>query len=210
MARAANGQPIPVLDSEGVRGEIHPDAWTQDGDLVLIRLEGGDAIEAPRALLRPRKEGGYTLPYAVRTLRQGAEDAVPGSQVVAVIPVIGEEAQIGTRTVETGRIRIQKRVQSEEQQLEVPLFREQVQVERVAADRFLEEPLAPHYRGDTLVIPVMEEVLVVQKRLRLREEIHVTATREQAVHAETVRLQREEVSITRDGSDSVAPQDGNV
>lgn len=50
----------------------------------------------------------------------------------------------------------------------------------------------------TTVIPVMEEVVVMEKRLRLREEIHITTVREQARYQEPLPLQRENVSITRE------------
>jgi stress response protein YsnF len=70
-------------------------------------------------------------------------------------------------------------------------------VERLPVERMLDEPLAPYYDGDTFVIPVMEEVLVVEKRLRLREEVRLTKVREESQHQETVTLRSEVVTIER-------------
>jgi len=38
-----------------------------------------------------------------------------------------------------------------------------VQVERVPVERILDSPMTSRYDGDTLVIPVMEEVLLIEK-----------------------------------------------
>ena len=49
--------------------------------------------------------------------------------------------------------------------------------------------------GDTLIIPVTEEILVLEKRLRIKEEVHITTTRRTIVHSETVPLLSETVNI---------------
>ncbi len=116
--------------------------------------------------------------------------------------MIAEEARVSKRQVETGSVRIRKLVDVIEEQVDVPLLHDQVQVEHVQVGRYLDEVAAPEYRGDTYVIPVMEEVLVVHKRLLLREEIHITTIREETPHQESVTLQREEVTITRQQPDT--------
>lgn len=58
---------------------------------------------------------------------------------------------------------------------------------------------APGHRheGDTLVIPVLEEVLVVERKLRIREELHITRVRHEERHVETVPLKAERVEVER-------------
>jgi stress response protein YsnF len=58
--------------------------------------------------------------------------------------------------------------------------------------------------GNTLIVPVLEEVLVVQKRIRLREEIHITRHRREthAPQSVTVRTERVEVKRLDDKSSS--------
>jgi hypothetical protein len=59
-----------------------------------------------------------------------------------------------------------------------PLFREDCEVERVQVKRMLDQPAEIRQDGDTLIIPLMEEVLVIEKRLMLREELHIRRRRE--------------------------------
>ncbi len=202
MAHPDPAARVTVFDSEGVRGSLAADALHGADEQILITFEAGRRVQLPRELLRQREDGSYTLPVSLRELGgasvtlQRADDG----NVVAVIPVVLEELQVGKRQVETGRVRIHKRVETREEQVDVPLLREQVQVERVAVERYLDKPVKPHYQGETLVIPVMEEVLVVEKRLLLREEIRVTTVREEHRHQESVTLQQEQVTVARTGA----------
>jgi hypothetical protein len=68
-----------------------------------------------------------------------------------------------------------------------PLFRENCDIRRVPMKRLLDRPEEPRQEGDTLIIPLMEEVLVLEKRLMLREELHITRRREQNPHVSPVR-----------------------
>jgi uncharacterized protein (TIGR02271 family) len=190
---------ITVLDNEGVRGAVATHAMQHTGDPVLITFDQNRQVQVPSAVLRRRADGSYFLPFSFRDLGSGAVtlEGTDDGGVVAVIPVIAEEPHVAKRQVETGRLRISKTVQTVEEQVAVPLTRDRAQVERVPVNRYLEEPATPHYRGDTLVIPVMEEVIVVEKRLLLREEIHVTNVREQVQHEETITLRREQATVER-------------
>ncbi|MDB5301088.1 MAG: hypothetical protein JWO87_2751, partial [Phycisphaerales bacterium] len=51
--------------------------------------------------------------------------------------------------------------------------------------------------GDTLIVPLVEEVLVVEKRLVLREEVRVTTRRSQTHQPQRVTLRSEEAEIER-------------
>ena len=97
--------------------------------------------------------------------------------------------------VETGRVRIHKTVHERDETVELLLKRDDVSVERVAVGRTVSEPPAARQEGDTLIIPILEEVLVVEKRLVLKEELHVRTRRTEQVAHEVVRLRTEEVSI---------------
>jgi uncharacterized protein (TIGR02271 family) len=114
-----------------------------------------------------------------------------------VIPVIREEAFISKREVETGRVLISKEVREREEELEVPLSREDVHVERVPIDRPIEERPAPRYEGDTLVLPVVEERIVLVKQLVLKEEVRVTRTVTTVSEPRRVTLREDDVRIDR-------------
>jgi uncharacterized protein (TIGR02271 family) len=90
-----------------------------------------------------------------------------------VVPVIREELKVGKRTEETGVTRITKTVQERQEKVDVPLRIDEVEVERITVGRYLDAPVDVRQEGETTVIPVLEEVLVIEKRLLLKEELHV-------------------------------------
>lgn len=123
--------------------------------------------------------------------------AVAAMKPTEVIPVAREELEVGKRTVEAGRVVVRKTVTSEEQSVEVPLTHDELDVERVAVDRVVEEPPEQRYEGDVLVIPVVEEVVVVKKQWVLKEELRVRKRAVRTVHEETVALRAEHVEVER-------------
>ena len=70
-------------------------------------------------------------------------------------------------------------------------------IERVRIDRVVDAAPAIRQEGDTIIVPVLEEIMVVEKRLLLKEEIHIR--RQQIVQhlRQPVRLRSEEVSLER-------------
>jgi uncharacterized protein (TIGR02271 family) len=114
-----------------------------------------------------------------------------------VIPVVEEELEIGKREIEAGRLRLQKRVSEHEQTVDEPLFADEITLERVTLNRFIDEPTPARIEGDTTVIPLFEERLVIQKRLVLREEVRITRRRIERRAPQVVALRREEVTVDR-------------
>jgi uncharacterized protein (TIGR02271 family) len=78
-----------------------------------------------------------------------------------------------------------------------PTVREEVTVERVPVNQFVEHAPEPRQEGDTVVYPVLEEVVVVQRRLLLKEEVRVTKRVTESRDPQTVTLRSEEVKIER-------------
>jgi len=116
------------------------------------------------------------------------------------IPIVEEQLALTTRTVETGRgVRIHKTVSEQPVTIDERLVREAVDVRRVPVDRLVEasEAPAPRYEGDTLIVPVLEEVLVVERRLRIKEELHITRTRVEERYHDSVPLKAERVEVER-------------
>ena len=125
------------------------------------------------------------------------------------VPVIEEQLEIGTHTVDLGRgVRIHKTVAEHPVTLDERLLKDDVAVERVPVGRLVDPADAPatHYEGDTLVVPVLEEVLVVERRVRIKEELRITRRqREEHVH-DTVVLRSEHASIERFDETERTPQ----
>jgi uncharacterized protein (TIGR02271 family) len=118
-------------------------------------------------------------------------------QDLTVIPVIEEQVSISKRLVETGKVTIVKQVHEEQQQIDVPIVRENVRVERVTINQYVDAPPSVRQEGDTMIIPVLREVIVTQKKLLLVEEVHVTKERVEENDVRQVTLRQEEVHINR-------------
>lgn len=121
-----------------------------------------------------------------------------GSRIV--VPVVREEVHVSTGQVDTGRgVRIHKTVSEQAHHIDETLMREAVSVRRVPVDKIVSLTEAPVARqeGDTMIVPILEEILVVEKRLRIKEEIHITRTAQAEQFADTVTLRSEQVSVER-------------
>ena len=119
-----------------------------------------------------------------------------------VVPVIEETAVVYKERVVTDRVRLHKRVHATQEVLDIPVQTESLEVERVPLGHWVEAPPAIRTEGDTTIYPVVEEVLVVEKRLRLVEEVRVTRRQETRRVQERVALRREEVVVERDAAAS--------
>jgi uncharacterized protein (TIGR02271 family) len=116
----------------------------------------------------------------------------------ATIPVIEEQLTVDKRVVEKGRVRISKKVRETDETVNIPLVQENVQVERVPINQFIAEPPPPvRYEGNVMIIPVLREVVVVEKRLVLVEELRVTKQQTQTQETQKIRLRKEEVNVKR-------------
>jgi uncharacterized protein (TIGR02271 family) len=128
----------------------------------------------------------------------GASPRAASSPEESVIPVIHEELEVGTRRMETGGgVRVNKTVEEREETVDPPLAREEVDVERVIIDRPIDTPVGVRYEGDTMIVPVLEEVLVVQKQLVLKEEIRITRRRTELRSPQRVIVRREHADVER-------------
>ena len=81
--------------------------------------------------------------------------------------------------------------------VDVPLFREEVRVERVPINLFVEALPPVRQEGDTMIIPVVEEQIVIQKKLLLVEELRVRKEVVEHHQPQTVNVRKEEVEIKR-------------
>jgi stress response protein YsnF len=124
------------------------------------------------------------------------EQTYPNGTVV--LPIVQEELHVSKRVIDTGRgVRVHRHVSEQAARVDEMLWEERVHVERVASDSLLTELPQPRQEGDTLIVPVVEEVLVVEKRYRVKEELRITREREAHRYTATMPLRREEVDIER-------------
>lgn len=192
-----------VFTSDGRRGVIVGDTYPSRDDprFVEVRMEDGALLHVPVELLELRQDGAFTLQVGTADIEGQASGADLAGDASSsrrfVLPVVAEELQVGRRVVTTGIVRVQKHVREREEQVDATATHEEVHVERVTVGRLVDAPPAMRNEGDTLIIPVLEEVLVVEKRLRLKEEVRVTWRRVVEPAPTRVVLRDEEVVVER-------------
>ncbi len=121
------------------------------------------------------------------------------------IPLVEERAVVRKEKRITGAVRLRTVVHEDEEVIDEPLRAEEVEVERVPLDHWVEGPIPVRQEGDTTVITLLCEELVVERRLRAVEEVRVTRRRVTRRASERVRLRREEAIVER--LDAGAPSD---
>jgi stress response protein YsnF len=119
------------------------------------------------------------------------------------IPLHVEEVSISRREIRTkANIQIALVTGTREQLIDEELTRVRVEVERVPIGRTIEVVPSISQEGDTTIIPVVEEIVVVERRLVLKEEIRVRRVSTTEQHQEKVVLREQEAVITREEADS--------
>ena len=122
------------------------------------------------------------------------------NELPLVIPVIREQLEVNKVVRNTGAVRIQKVVHESEELIAESLRSDDLVVERVPRDLAIDSPPQIRTEGDVTVIPVVKEVLVVTKQLRLIEELRITRRTSVKDHQESVTLRTEEVIVERSPS----------
>jgi len=202
-------EPAVVRAAGGRRVHAPFDAARVDPDARTVFLDGVSGEQARELPTEPDGAPFVTGPFA----RRAAVDEVKADHALADddrtravatdtservvgeerITLSEEELVVGTRTVSAGEVRVEKRVETEQVRQSVPVTRDDVSVER--------RPLAPGASlerwedEEGLHIPLVEEELVIEKRLVAREELLIRKRRvtEEQVVEETLRKERAEV-----------------
>jgi uncharacterized protein (TIGR02271 family) len=159
---------------------------------VLVTMEDGRQMIVPIELLEAGENNEIRVPLNLNQLEKHSN--LKEGQVL-VIPVVEERLSVGKREVKTGGVRLTKKVHERQETVDQPLISEDVRVERKQVNEYVTDPVAPWYDGNTLVIPVVEEILVVEKKLVLREEIRITKYQQEVHRPQHVKLRKEEVVV---------------
>jgi uncharacterized protein (TIGR02271 family) len=113
----------------------------------------------------------------------------------ATVPIAEERAVVEKRRVVTGRVRVQTETAEEQALVPAELEGEAVEIERIPLGHEIDAAPPVRTEGETKIVPVVEEILVVEKRLVLKEEIHIRRrpTRESVEVPVTLRRLRAQV-----------------
>ena len=181
-----------VMFADGTRGALIAMPVPDDPDgMAEVLLDGGQTLFVPIGVLIVEEDS-----YRVAAHPAGFEGLLTRSDEI-VIPLVAETLSVGKREVETGRGRFSTTVTARIETVDEPLFRTEVEVKRVAVGQFVDTPPAVRYEQDVMIVPIMEEVLVIEKRLRVKEEVYISQKREEYRSPQQVTLRTETLSEER-------------
>ncbi|MBA3318486.1 MAG: YsnF/AvaK domain-containing protein [Gemmatimonadales bacterium] len=169
---------------------------------ILVTVQAGERAEVARQAL---SEGGADLGPTGRA--SSGSDTAFESEGAERLELREEELNVDTRQVQAGEVRVRKEVVTEQRNIEVPVTREEVVIERrpvagrEAADQTLDE-------DKEIRIPLMEEEVDVQKRAVVREEISVGKRPVQETRTVSDTVRREEARIDSEGDVGIRPFTG--
>jgi uncharacterized protein (TIGR02271 family) len=188
-----------VRGKDGGRGTMVPASQHAPSDVaqVLVQLESGAQVLVPAGALIRQQDGSDYVPLNLAELVPTRIGHRSENDPVLRVPVIAEELEVQKRVVETGTVRITKVVHEHETVIDEPLVAAEVEMERVPIQRVVEGPIPVRYEGDTVVVSLLEEVLVVEKRLMRKEELHIRKRHVAVYQPQQVTLRREEARIER-------------
>ncbi|MEJ8755663.1 YsnF/AvaK domain-containing protein [Pontibacter sp. H259] len=130
--------------------------------------------------------------------RTPADETLHTKREERVIPVIEEQAHVSKRVVESGKVRISKNVHEDEVLIDVPIVHEEVDVQRIPINQYVDQaPPAVRYEGDKMIVTVLREELVLVKRIKVVEELHIINRKVEEHNTQPISLRREEINIER-------------
>jgi stress response protein YsnF len=110
------------------------------------------------------------------TIVDTAHTETPADQArETVIPLFEERLAVTRQVVPTARVQVSRVTHSREELVDELLSREKVEVEPVAIGQTVETMPPVREEGDYLIIPVVEEVLKIERVLVLKEEVRIAA-----------------------------------
>jgi uncharacterized protein (TIGR02271 family) len=188
-----------VKDKDGIEGTVVSGAphLRSPAGQILVQIDNGQQVLVPTELLVQQPEGDYYLPLRLAELEHSGSEHVGPQNEPIVVPVLVEELEVRKRLVETGKVRITKVVHERETLVDEPLFHDKVAITHVPIQRVVDGPVPVREENGTTIISVVEEVLVVEKRWMLQEEIHIHKQRLETHQPQRITLRSEEVQIER-------------
>jgi uncharacterized protein (TIGR02271 family) len=125
------------------------------------------------------------------------ERALKTSADAIVVPRVEEQLEIHKKKQATGRVQVRIVPQVRTESVDLVLEQDEVEIERVPVNRVVDAPAPMRQEGDVTILPVYEEITVVEKKLVLKEEVHITRRRKQKHETQQLPVRSEEVKITR-------------
>lgn len=209
----AKGTPVSTSDGPfGTIEEVIADHAAESESVIRVRRNADDGlIDVPAHFVDTDRSNADEVVLNASYASGAAATAATSSKVDELIIPVREEVLVPeTHETDLGRVIVHKRVEEVPVSSSVDLGRDQVAVERVEKNETIDSVPGPRQEGDTLIIPVVEEVLYTEKRLMLREEIRITKQRlteavgiEETLKREVVEFEERRAGTVADPIDPV-------
>lgn len=125
------------------------------------------------------------------------DDRQKRQEPVATLPLVAETVHVAKRFRTTGKVRVKTRVETERRTLTEELEAEEVEIERVPRNEPVDAVPEVRTEDGVTIIPLVEEQLVVEKRLVLVEEIHLHRVHSRHTVTVPVELRAERAEVER-------------
>ncbi len=145
----------------------------------------------------PNVPGATGLPIETATASQRLHRGVDAGTVEQqIIPLHAEDVSVAKRKIERN-VRLHVHTVTHDHLIDEALQHESIEIERVSIGRPIDVAPPVREEGDTTVISIVEEIVVVERRMVLKEEIRLRRMRTTDRHRETVTLRQEQVVVDR-------------
>ncbi len=123
--------------------------------------------------------------------------------LVVTVQLHAEELAVSKHRVASGLVRVEVATRSHDEVVDEVLHHERVVVERVTINHPVETVPPLRVEGDTTILSVVEEIVVVTRQLILKEEVRIRRVQVTEAHHEVVTLREQEAVITRVAADAI-------
>jgi uncharacterized protein (TIGR02271 family) len=205
---AAAGGILGALVGAGVPEEEarHFESGFKSGGILVTVKASRRAGEAVDVLRRHGADLGPTINAATTGTRSAYADA--GSRDVneereGRIQLREEELDVEKERVQAGEVRLRKEVITEQRQIDVPVTREEVVIERRPVSGGEAQAGEIAGEGEEIRVPLTEEQVRVEKRPVVKEEVSVGKQKIQDTRHVSESVRREEARIENEGAANV-------
>jgi len=192
------GMGVPEEEARYYEGEFNEGR-------ILVTVKAGDRYQAARDILR--REGAYDVEdrgggrmetsSMGTTPTMGTAAATSGTRDQERMQLREEQLHPRVERVQTGEVTVGKEVVTEHQQMDVPVRREEIVVERHPVEgRPVEGDLQP---GQEIRVPVNEERVTAEKQAVVYEEVGIGKQTVRDTEHVTGEVRREEARIEHEG-----------
>ncbi len=180
---------------------------------TIVTVRADNRYDEAQTILR--RYGAYdihnrgtatTASHATAT-STSSRTAMPAGQETAATAAHGAKVQLheerlhaSTQPVKTGEVNVRKEVHTEHQQINVPVEREEVVIERRPVG---ERATGAEMRPEEIRIPVKEEKVNVTKEAVVKEEVHVGKRKVHDTQAVEGTVRKEELKVEETGDVNV-------